>query len=629
MHRLVHAAHMAPPIPHLALVVPTRHTPPSSQQPVAQEAALHVHEPPTQLPAPGHAGPEPHEQRPFAEHESARIRSQATHVPPAVPQFVVLFVRHEPPRQQPLGHEAALHTQDPLTHAVPAGQAALAPQRQVPDASSQLLEAGAVHEVQAAPPTPQVANAGLVQVPLAQHPRGHELALHTQAPATQLVPAPQAGPPPHRHPPAAAQLSARLGSQVVQAAPAVPQAMGVGMVVQVEPEQQPLQLLALQLLHTPPAQGPSPQFWQTPPPLPHIAAVVPGRQEMPEQHPDGHDVPSQTHTPAWQRAPSAHGGPFPQAQAPIGVQRLAVAPQRTQAAPATPQVAGARGRHTPPAQQPSTHAAASHTQAPPTQRWPAVQAAPAPHTHTPLAVQVSDVTGSHGLQTLPAVPHFAKLGVAQLLPSQQPVEQETAPQPQTPFWQRRPAPQAGPVPQVQVPVGEQPSAAAGSQPTHTAPPTPQVASDGGLQVAPEQQPSRQVALHPLQRPSVQVWPLGQVSHAPPPPPQEAAVSPARQVVPEQQPSLQDVPSQTQVLPMQRWPRAHAGPPPQRQLPLAEQLSLRASHTAQVEPASPQLLSERVAHTAPWQQPLGQEVPSQMHSPATHRCPPAQAGPVPH
>jgi hypothetical protein len=193
---------------------------------------------------------------------------------------------------------------------------------------------------------------------------------------------------------------------------------------------------------------------------------------------------------------------------------------------------------------------------------------------------------------------LANVGVRQLVPSQQPVEQEVAAHPHMPFWQRRPGPQAGPVPQLHVPVAEQPSAATGSHPTHTAPPTPQVASDGGLHVAPEQQPSRQVALQPLQRPSVQVCPLGQVSQAPPPPPQEPAVSPARQVVPWQQPSGQEVPSQTQVLPMHRWPSAHAGPVPQRQLPLAEQLSLRASHTAQVEPASPQVASERVAHTAP-------------------------------
>lgn len=280
--------------------------------------------------------------------------------------------------------------------------------------------------------------------------------------------------------------------------------MSPGIVVQVEPEQQPLQLLGLQLLQTPPAQGPSPQFWQAPPPLPHIAAAVPGRQLAPEQQPDGHEAPSQTHTPAMQRDPSAQGAPVPQAQVPAGVQRLAVMPQRTQALPPMPQLPTARSRQTFPTQQPSGHDVASQTQAPPTQRWPAVQAAPAPQTQTPPAVQLSATVELQGRQTLPAVPHLVKDGVAQLLPSQHPVEQEVAPHPHTPFWQRRPAPQAGPAPQLQAPVAEHPSAETGSQPTHTAPPTPQVASEGGLQVAPEQQPSAQVALQPLQRPSVQL-----------------------------------------------------------------------------------------------------------------------------
>lgn len=107
------------------------------------------------------------------------------------------------------------------------------------------------------------------------------------------------------------------------------------------------------------------------------------------------------------------------------------------------------------------------------------------------------------------------------------------------------------------------------------------------------------------------------------------MSPGRQLEPEQQPSGHEVPSHTQVLPTQRWPSAQAGLAPHRQLPAAEQLSERASHTAQVEPASPQVASDRVAQASPWQQPLGHEVASQMHSPATQRWPPAQAGPVPH
>jgi hypothetical protein len=129
----------------------------------------------------------------------------------------------------------------------------------VPEVASQLLADRAAQGAHATPPIPQLVNAGVVQLPLAQHPYEHEFASHAHAPATQLVPAPQAALVPQRHPPAMEQLSARVGSQVVQAAPDTPHVIGDGD-VHVEPEQQPMQFPGLQLLHTPPAQGPSPQF---------------------------------------------------------------------------------------------------------------------------------------------------------------------------------------------------------------------------------------------------------------------------------------------------------------------------------------------------------------------------------
>ena len=248
----------------------------------------------------------------------------------------------------------------------------------------------------------------------------------------------------------------------------------------------------------------------------------------------------------------------------------------------------------------------------------------------PPAVQVSAVVELHDWQTLPAEPQRANVGVVtQAVPSQQPVGHEFAAHEHTPPSQRRPGPQAGPAPHIQVPVAEQPSAATMSHPMQTAPPIPQVAIDTTLQVAPEQQPLVQVAEHPLQRPSVQVCPEGQASQELPPVPHELALSPPRHNPFWQQPSAQDVPSQTQVLPRQRWPRAHATPVPQRQAPAAEQLSERASQTAQLEPASPQVAKDRVSHRSFLQQPLGQEVASQMQRPPAHRCPPAQAGPTPH
>lgn len=165
---------------------------------------------------------------------------------------------HVPPRQQPLGQEIALQTQDPLTQADPAAHAGPLPQRQVPDVASHPLAVRRVQPVHATPPMAQADIVGVMQAPPAQHPYGHELASQTHAPAMQLVPAPQAALLPHRQPPAIEQLSACMPSQVVQAAPVAPQAIRFGG-VHVDPEQQPAQLEGLQLLHTPPAHGPSPQ----------------------------------------------------------------------------------------------------------------------------------------------------------------------------------------------------------------------------------------------------------------------------------------------------------------------------------------------------------------------------------
>jgi hypothetical protein len=169
-----------------------------------------------------------------------------------------------------------------------------------------------------------------------------------------------------------------------------------------------------------------------------------------------------------------------------------------------------------------------------------------------------------------------------------------------------------------------------SQPVQVAPPTPQVATEGGLQVAPEQHPPGQLALvQPLQRPESQVCPAKHVSQRLPPAPHDPGASPDRQTPSEQHPSGQDVPSQTQVLPMQRWPVAQAAVVPHRQSPIDEQLSARASHTTHVEPPVPQVASDRVVQVDPTQHPLGHDVESQVHSPEAHCCPPAQEGPVPH
>jgi hypothetical protein len=136
--------------------------------------------------------------------------------------------------------------------------------------------------------------------------------LHVQVPATQLVPALQAGLAPQRHAPITEQLSAREGSHVTQAAPPDPHAAVEPALVQVDPEQQPpWQLVALQSAHAPPRHSPLLHGWQPAPPVPQAVLSVPGRQLVPEQQPFGHEVPSQTQVPPTQRFLGGHAAPAP------------------------------------------------------------------------------------------------------------------------------------------------------------------------------------------------------------------------------------------------------------------------------------------------------------------------------
>jgi hypothetical protein len=63
-----------------------------------------------------------------------------------------------------------------------------------------------------------------------------------------------------------------------------------------------------------------------------------------------------------------------------------------------------------------------------------------------------------------------------------------------------------------------------------------------------------------------------VTHALPPTPQLSSAG-LVQALPEQQPPAHDPPSQTQTPFMQRCPAAQGGPPPQRQSPVSEQVSV--------------------------------------------------------
>jgi hypothetical protein len=365
--------------------------------------------------------------------------------------------------------------------------------------------------------------------------------------------------------------------------------------------------------------------------VPHVESSVPGMQVVPEQQPFGHEVASHTQAPPTQRWPAVQAAPLaPQEQVPPARHRSAVTPHAVHAPPAVPQLATEAAWQALPEQQPPAHETPSQTQLPCTQCSPGAQAAPAPHTQLPAAEQPSARVPSQTPHAPPPLPHEDGDGVWQLPPAQQPLGHELASHTQWPPRQCWPAPQAGPAPQTQAPEAEQPSARFASHPTHATPPLPQVVSEGTLHVAPEQQPFGQLmALHPLQAPELHICPAGQVSQRPPPVPHEAGVSPARQIPLAQQPFGQEVPSHTQVLPMQRCPGRQAAPAPQRQVPFDEQLSAWASQATQVEPAFPQVASERVSQALPWQQPLGHEVASHTHSPETQRCPPAHACPAPH
>jgi hypothetical protein len=173
-------------------------------------------------------------------------------------------------------------------------------------------------------------------------------------------------------------------------------------------------------------------------------------------------------------------------QVPLALQPSAlVRSQLLQATPLTPQAVTVGGVvQVLPVQQPVPQELASHTQAPPLQRWPAPQAAPEPHLHAP-PVQLSALLRSQPTQALPASPQAAVEGLVQIFPLQQPVGQEV---PSQMHWfpaQRWPAAQAGPAPQPHWPFAVQRSDVCTSQARQAPPSMPQALEVGlGLQLAP-------------------------------------------------------------------------------------------------------------------------------------------------
>jgi hypothetical protein len=140
------------------------------------------------------------------------VARQVWQAMPPVPQAAaVLPGMHVVPEQQPAGHDTASQMQAPPKQRRPAPQAAPAPHWQVP-AAEQLSAVDGSQATQLLPPEPQVAALAVTQTPLAQQPVGHDCALHTHAPPTQVVPAPHAGPRPHVQVPAAASHPSALAA---------------------------------------------------------------------------------------------------------------------------------------------------------------------------------------------------------------------------------------------------------------------------------------------------------------------------------------------------------------------------------------------------------------------------------
>jgi hypothetical protein len=433
------------------------------------------------------------------------------------------------------------------------------------------------------PPLPQ----SLLAVPgrqtlLLQQPLAQEDESQMHAPLKQRRPVPQAGSEPHRQAPVAVQVSVLAGSQALQLAPPVPHvpsARGL----QVEFVQQPVgQEVASQMHELPEQRWPGPQAPLAPqeqvpaaeqpsadfashevqaaPSVPQVPMELAWQAFAAEQQPVGHEVASQTQVPLEQRWPGAQAPPLPQAQVPSAAQPSArFASQETQPLPAVAHAAAVGGVvQVDPEQQPAGQLAG-------------VQPLQMPPLQTP---------GAQDWQAAPPLPQEVSLApVSQLVPVQHP-EQEVESQTHEPPRQRWPAEQGAPPPHWHAPVAVQVSALLASQAEQAPPAAPQVASDWGLHVLPEQQPSGQV-----------------------------------------------VESQTQLLvpvpEAQRCPSAQAGLVPHRQAPPVQLSALVALQARQVEPAVPQVASDGLLQVEPLQQPLGQAVGSQTQAPATQRWPALQ------
>ena len=428
------------------------------------------------------------------------------------------------PLQHPPQPENSSQRHWPLKQRKPGPQGRLLPHRQMPLTHwSAVLKS---HDSHASPHVSKLVNFDWHTVP-EQHPPSHDAVVHTHWPEPlHCVPGPHDGPVPQPQPPSVRHVL----------------------------------LVAPHAVHVPPAG-------------PH-APTVGGETHAPAwQQPVGHDVASHTHVPPLQRWPTAHGGLLPQRQAPL-VHRLERASQAVHAAPLVPHWA----------------VLVAVTQVVPLQQ-PVVHVVEQP-AHEPL----TQVSPPHEVQAEPPWPHWVLVtGVTHVVPLQQPVQPDDVSHTHAPPWHRWPTAQSAPlVPQLQAPLRQR-SARCASQVPHAAPfMPPQVvviwlASAMHWPPAVQQPPGQEAAVH-THWPLWHTWPVPHAADAPQrhcPPTHESALLPhgthaeplaphcevpglVMQVVPLQQPAQLDE-SHTQLTPLHRWPAAHAGPAPQPQVPVAEQV----------------------------------------------------------
>lgn len=123
---------------------------------------------------------------------------------------------------------------------------------------------------------------------------------------------------------------------------------------------------------------------------------------LPVQQPPGHEFASQMQVPEEQLWPGPQAAPVPQRHSPLAQWSALLSSQAVHTAPVAPQLASDGASQLFPRQQPVVHELASHTQAPFSQRSPGSQAGPPPHWQLPSIEQLSASTGLHGTHAAPA-----------------------------------------------------------------------------------------------------------------------------------------------------------------------------------------------------------------------------------